>query len=120
MAAMTYHVTARPWEHGWELDIHDVGITQSHTLADADRMVRDYLQLDGHPDSDVSFEFDLAGLEAEVDTARHLSDQAARDQVAAAAAWRTAAHRLRAAGLSVSDTAVVLGVSKARVSQLAS
>lgn len=42
----TYTVHARPWEHGWELHIDGVGVTQSHTLKDADMMVRDYIALD--------------------------------------------------------------------------
>lgn len=51
MSAEDYVVSARRWEHGWELHITDaageeVGVTQSHTLSDAERVVRDYLALD--------------------------------------------------------------------------
>ena len=42
----TYQVRAKRWEHGWELHIDGVGVTQSHTLRDAERMVRDYVALD--------------------------------------------------------------------------
>jgi hypothetical protein len=41
-----YFVRAKRWEHGWELHIDDVGVTQSHELGDdAERMVRDYISL---------------------------------------------------------------------------
>ena len=36
-------VVARRWAKGWELHIDGVGVTQSHTLADADLMARDYV-----------------------------------------------------------------------------
>ena len=39
-------VRAVRWERGWELHIEGVGVTQSHGLNDAERMVRDYLRLD--------------------------------------------------------------------------
>lgn len=51
-----YSVTARRWGNYWELHIEHggsiVGVTQSRTLATAERTVRDYLHLDGHPDAD--------------------------------------------------------------------
>jgi len=54
----TYKVTARRWRprrpwrrRGWELDIEGVGVTQSHSKGDAERMVRDYLDADGHSDA---------------------------------------------------------------------
>lgn len=47
-----YEVTARRWEHGWELHIDGVGVTQSRTLTSAQHMARDYLAiaLGGAPD----------------------------------------------------------------------
>ena len=51
-AAVTYTVTAKRWEHGWELHIHGVGVTQSRTVAGAEDMIRDYLRCDGKPDWD--------------------------------------------------------------------
>lgn len=41
----TYTVHAKPWERGWELHIDGVGVTQSHTLDDAEPMARDYIAL---------------------------------------------------------------------------
>jgi len=37
----TYQVRAKRWEHGWELHIEGVGVTQSRTLWDAEEMARD-------------------------------------------------------------------------------
>lgn len=55
----TYNVRATQWEHGWELDIDGVGVTQSHGLGDAEMMVRDYIALDLGVPSD-SFGVDIA------------------------------------------------------------
>lgn len=50
MVAVKYRVTATRWEDGWELDIEGVGVTQCRSLGSAERMVRDYLRLDGLDD----------------------------------------------------------------------
>ena len=39
----TYRVRAKRWEHGWELHIENVGVTQSRTLWDAEDMARDLI-----------------------------------------------------------------------------
>lgn len=39
-----YTVTAKRWEHGLELHIDGIGVTQSRTLDDAEAMVRDYIE----------------------------------------------------------------------------
>ena len=39
----TYQVRAKRWEHGWELHIAGVGVTQSRTLWDAEDMARDLI-----------------------------------------------------------------------------
>lgn len=117
---MTYNVTATRWEHGWELDIEGVGVTQSHTLADAERMVRDYLalDLDAPPESfDVTITPDVPGATEVADLRRRISDLV-DEQRKIAARSRSIAHRLRKAGLNGADTAAVLGVSPQRVSQL--
>ena len=47
MTAYTVH--ARRWEHGWELHVEGIGVTQSPTLDGADQVVRDYIEsLTGH------------------------------------------------------------------------
>lgn len=120
---MTHTVHARHWERGWELHIDGVGVTQSRTLAAAEVMVRDYLRLDRHADwrdAEVTILPDLDGLEVRASRARELTRSAETAQVDAAREARAVARALRAEGLSVSDTATVLGVSRGRVSQLVS
>lgn len=117
----TYRVEARRWSGGWELHIADEGVTQVRTLADARAQVIDYLETMHDGDfSNVEVEVmpDLDGLEVEVVDARREVVAAARAQEAAAAHSREVAKKLRASGLSVTDTAAVLGVSRGRVSQL--
>ena len=40
----TYNVIARHWKRGWELHIEGVGVTQCRNLAEAETMVRDYVE----------------------------------------------------------------------------
>ncbi len=40
---MMYNVRAKRWEHGWELHIDGVGVTQSRSLRDAEMMARDLI-----------------------------------------------------------------------------
>jgi hypothetical protein len=122
MAAMsTYTVRAKRWVHGWELHIDGVGVTQSRSLGDAERMVRDYIEtLTGHDTSG-----DQVVITPVVGGGLDEAMQAARDAVAAAErARRDAAARLRQvvremkqAGLSGRDIAHLLQVSAQRVSQ---
>ena len=39
----TYQVRAVRWEHGWELHVEGIGVTQAGSLADAEEMVRDLI-----------------------------------------------------------------------------
>lgn len=62
----TWDVRAVRWEHGWELHIAGLGVTQCRTLDGADRMVRDYaesLTADSADGDEVSVTVDLGGLE---------------------------------------------------------
>lgn len=123
VAMTTYVVRAKRWAHGWELHIDGVGVTQSRTLGGAEQMVRDYVET--LTDRDVSdatvvIEPDLGGLEAKASDVRKQIERAQRENRQAAAASRALVSELRAAGLSVSDTAAILGVSRGRVSQLVS
>ena len=116
-----YMVRAVRWSGGWELHITDVGVTQTTGLADAETMVRDYLRIDDYPDwenSDIEIVIDLDGLEDEVAESRREVAVAAQAQIAAAEHSRQVASKLRQRGLSINDTAKVMGVSRARVSQL--
>jgi hypothetical protein len=117
-----YRVTARRWEHGWELHVNGVGVTQCGPLADAERMALDYLatELGGEPDDySVDIHHDLGGVEAEVADARRKMTEAQTAMDSAAEGMRTVVRRLRADGISVRDTATILRVSPGRVSQLA-
>jgi DNA-directed RNA polymerase specialized sigma subunit len=117
-----YDVTARHWKHGWELHIDAVGVTQSRNLAEAQTVVRDYVEsLTGADASDavVVIRTEVGdGLDEEARAAREAvaaADKATRD---AAARSRKVARDLRQAGLSGRDIAAVLQVSAQRVSQL--
>jgi len=117
----TYNVTAKRWKHGWELHIDGVGVTQSRTLDTAEQMVRDYIET--LTDKDVSDDTviivpELGALDRKVSTVREQLAAADRQQQEARNSYRALAADLRAAGLSVSDTAAILGVSRGRVSQL--
>ena len=120
---MAYTVTAKQWEHGWELHIDGIGVTQSRLLSDAEGMVRDYLAADDISDAEtaeVTIHPDLGGLEDLIHAVRAQTEGAQIAQQEAAKAARNLVAQLRHAGLSVADTATVLGVTKGRVSQLVS
>ena len=96
-------------------------MTQSRTLGTAEQMVRDYIET--LTDKDVSGDKvvitpDLGELDGKVTTVRELLAAADRQQQEARNSYRALPADLRAAGLSVSHTAVILGVSRGRVSQL--
>jgi hypothetical protein len=118
----TIAVSARRWEHGWELYVDGQALTQSMTLADAPRMARDALATErgGEPeDSEVTVTPELDGLELRVEIVRSRMTSAQQDLEQAAKDWRAIALCLRSQEhLSVRDTATVLGVSPGRVSQL--
>lgn len=119
---MNYNVRAKRWEHGWELHVSGVGVTQSRSLWDAEMMARDLIsRREGIP----ADSFDVAvtpeiggGLDEQTRAAREAVTDADRAQRRAAAQSRDAARRLRQAGLSGRDIAKVLDVSPQRVSQL--
>jgi hypothetical protein len=118
----TYHVRAQRWEHGWELHIAGVGVTQSRTLWDAEEMARDLISRREDLSGDaftVTVTPEIGGgLDEESHAAREAVSAADRAQREAAAQSRAAARRLRQAGLSGRDIAKVLNVSPQRVSQL--
>lgn len=118
----TVTVTARRWEHGWELEIGPDRHTQVATLDQAVGQVRDYLdtvdpEID-HGDWVVEVIPELGPLGGEVARARQATADADAAQRAAAKRSRQVARDLRAAGYSVTDAAAILGVSRGRVSQL--
>jgi DNA-directed RNA polymerase specialized sigma subunit len=123
MAAMTtYEVKAKRWKHGWELHISGVGVTQSRSLAEAEVMVRDYIEtLTGVDTSGAEVVVTAevgGGLDEEARAAREAVAAADRATRAAAVRSRKVARDLRQAGLSGRDIAAILKISAQRVSQL--
>jgi DNA-directed RNA polymerase specialized sigma subunit len=121
-AVTTYEVRARRWKHGWELHITGIGVTQSRSLAEAETMVRDYIEtLTGVDASGAQIVVTPQvgdGLDEEARAAREAVAVADRATRAAAARSRRVARDLKQAGLSGRDIAVILKVSAQRVSQL--
>jgi hypothetical protein len=74
----TYKVRAERWARGWELHIDGVGVTQSHSLRDAEGMARDYIALD----ADVSPESFVVEILPEVGHGLDEKTRAARKAVA--------------------------------------
>ncbi len=106
----------------WVVSVDGIGVTQSRTLRDAPAQARGLIAAILDADEDgfsvvVEPVLDPA-LTAQVRAARRLVADLERFQQEAAAASRTAAHALVAAGVSGADAATVLDVSPQRVSQL--
>lgn len=124
VAMTTYTVRAERWEGGWELHIDGLGVTQSRTLATAQRHARDYIETatgtDLTQDDVVTIIPSLGDLTTRAERARKATRAAAAAQERAAAQAREVASDLRASGLSVQDVAAVMHVSRGRVSQLTS
>lgn len=130
MARLSVEVAARRWEHGWELHVSDergpLVVLPTRRLSAAERTVRDFVvEHDGvSPRSvrvhlTVTLDNGLAnGIDEEIAAVRAAVDHAERAQREAAARSRALALRLREAGLTGADIAVVLRVSPQRVSQL--
>jgi DNA-directed RNA polymerase specialized sigma subunit len=125
MAAMsrTYTVDAKRWEHGWELHVEGVGVTQSKSLHSAASVAREYISLaedisdESTIDVEIRPQIDNA-LGQEVIAARKAVQELGERQREVAALSRAAARDLAESGLSGADIAVVLNVSPQRVSQL--
>jgi hypothetical protein len=118
----TYNVIARHWKRGWELHIEGVGVTQCRNLAEAETMVRDYVEsLAGADVSNATVVIAPevgGGLDEQARAAREATAAADRATREAAAQSRKSARDLQAAGLSGRDIAAILRVSAQRVSQL--
>lgn len=117
----TYTVHAKRWAQGWELHIDGVGVTQSHSLGDAERMVRDYLETftehGTSSDQVVVLAVVGGGLDKAMKAARDAVAEADRERREAAAQVRQVVRDMRQAGLSGRDIAHLLNVSPQRVSQ---
>mgnify|MGYP000000187273 FL=1 len=119
-------VTAQRWESklggGWELLNGDHAMTQVRRLSDARQQVIDYLDtIDpdvDHRDWDITIIPAIPQAQS-VKEAKAATQDAIDAQAAAAAQSREVARSLRASGLSIDDTAWIMGVSRSRISQLA-
>lgn len=119
----TYTVFAKRWEHGWELHVEGVGVTQAKSLHSAARMAREYISLVEGISDESTIDVQIlpkigAALGREVIAARKAVHELGERQRKVAALSRATAKDLAGAGLSGADIAVVLNVSPQRVSQL--
>ncbi len=72
-----YTVQAVKWEHGWELHVQDVGVTQCRTLATAAQQVRDFVATMGDTDdAEVHLSVAIGGVEKDVERARRMTAEA--------------------------------------------
>jgi DNA-directed RNA polymerase specialized sigma subunit len=119
----TYAVDAKRWEHGWELHVEGVGVTQSKSLHSASRIAREYISLAEGISDESTIDIKIRphidnALGDEVIAARKAVHELADRQREVAALSRATAKDLALSGLSGADIAVVLDVSPQRVSQL--
>lgn len=117
-----YPVTARREGDWWVIDVEGVGVTQAKRIDKVEHMARDLVAAMSDVDYDdvrvdVRYELPLSAVEvlteakAASDAAKHLAQMAADS-------GRRAATVLRDQGLSLRDTAHLLGISFQRVHQL--
>lgn len=127
MVMRTYDVTVTREGKWWMIDVPEIGyITQARNLAEVEEMARSLISGATEASAD-SFEIDVNFDLADLDQAIELSDQARAREVAARAeleraanSRRQAAGALHSSGLSVADTASLLGVTPSRIYQLLS
>jgi predicted RNase H-like HicB family nuclease len=121
---MTYRVRAQRDGRWWVLSVPDVpgALSQVRSLADAKDWIREAIAavVNVDPDSfDIELDVELPTLSRDVRTVRRAVSDAERAQREAAALSRQLVAELRAAGVTVVDTAALLDISPQRVSQLA-
>lgn len=116
-------VTVHKWAHGWELILDEDNATQVRSLVHAEQQVRDYLdtvdpEVD-HSATQVTLVLDQDDVTEQIKQAREARQRAEAAEVEAAEKIRGVVADLRhSRSFSLADTAALLGVSRARVSQL--
>lgn len=99
------------------------GVTQVRHLRNATQQVRDFLDTEDpktdHSQWDVALHLDMDDLGPRVVASREATAAAAKAQREAAEQVRSVVRQLRKQGVSVTDCAALLGVSRGRISQLA-
>lgn len=123
MTSSELSVTVRKWAHGWELILDEDNATQVRSLAHAEQQVRDYLDTidpeTDHHDVRVSLVPEAGQMAEQIAAARQARREAERAEAVAVERVRRVVADLRhVQGYSLTDTAAILGVSRARVSQL--
>ncbi|MFC5281772.1 antitoxin HicB [Arcanobacterium canis] len=115
-------ITAKHWQGGWELWHGQEPWTQVRTLEKAHQQVIDYLdtidETVDHSSWDIRIVPEIAH-QREVQQASQAARAAQEAQEQASRASRQAVRTLKAEGLSHTDIGYLLGVTRARVSQLA-
>lgn len=114
-------ITANVSRHGrwWVVEFESPAgarFTQARTLDDVEEMVRDICDMDGVTVSSVRVVPSMPDVVAEY---QRLSGELSRVQRDVAAVSRSAVSELREQGVAVRDIAALMGLSPARVSQLA-
>lgn len=116
-----FDVVAKKWSGGWELFFNEDDVTQSRTLDGAKQQVLDYLAT-CYPDiaySDLDIKIHVEDYEDAVYRAKQKTLEAEKLTQEAAEETKALVRMLRfKKGLSLADTAAILGVSKTRVQQL--
>lgn len=116
------NITARRWSGGWELWDGDYVCTQVRTLAKARHQMLDYLDtIEPHIDHS-TYTINITPeipSNANVQDAIEASQNAESAQRAAYQASRHTVRALKADGFSLADIGFIMGLSRARISQLA-
>lgn len=118
----TYTATATHEDNWWVLDVGGIGVTQVRRLTEAHAQINGLIEAvtDAPVPDGAAIEIRLAGeLGTAVLETRNATRRAEMAQELAASATRSVVGELLEAGISKADVAVVLDVSKQRVSQLA-
>jgi DNA-directed RNA polymerase specialized sigma subunit len=117
----TYRATVARDGNWWLITVAGVGVTQARRLADAESQAAGLVQaMTGEVGAAITMDVNLpAEARREVAEARRLTAEAAKAQLEAAERTRTAVRHLLDSGLSQTDVATILGVSRQRVTQLA-
>ena len=118
----TIDVTARKWAKGWELELDEQSFTQVSKLTHAEDQVRDYLDTISpdisHSDWKINIVLEDPALARAVNDMKTTARAAAELQIEAGKKSRAVVRELRSKGLSPSEVAVTLNITRGRVSQL--
>lgn len=118
----TLNITARRWSGGWELWNGEDICTQVRTLAKARQQVIDYLDTVEENVDHSSYVINIIPeMPADAHAAEAIQASKAAEQ-SARTAYKASRHTVRTlknAGFSLADIGFIMGLSRARISQLA-